>query len=246
MEPAATEDYSKQVYWDTRYSHEDTYEWFNSVYSPCLAKLTSLVINVLRAKLLQQKERDSSIVLEVLHLGCGNSGLCHDLAQSIASAANSTQAIDYRGVIQLHQVAVDYSPVVIEKMKQRFSTLNSSAAECPPQGCSVANNVEWVVGDVRRLAFPPSQFDIVIDKGTMDALQADKSNEKLDDDLHEMMLGVSHVLKKGGFFVQVTWEVPYYRFFITKRDEYEWSKAQSEHLEGSDMYYFFTYEKKVA
>lgn len=50
---------------------------------------------------------------------------------------------------------VDYSSVCVENMAQRHSDCIS---------------MSWVCMDARRLAFPDSSFDVVMEKGTLDAM----------------------------------------------------------------------------
>ena len=111
--------------------------------------------------------------------------------------------------------------------------------------------VQWLEADVRCMdSLPSHSFDLVIDKGTMDALQADKENPTLDEDIEAMLREVSRVLKrrKGSrsTFVQVTWEIPYYRYHHTKRDEYAWGSREESlstfKLGGSDLYRFYRYD----
>ena len=257
MEPESTADYSRQAYWDARYQREPSYDWFETAYPHCL----KIVIDAVRSKMLRaaasaagtaEEGRPSSapVVVRVLHLGTGNSRLVRDLAEAVgASAASSSFAAEGKGEgeegnrpeagVRLHQVALDYSPVVIRNMAAASADL--------------ADVVEWVEGDIRDLAAVPQccpsapKFDIVIDKGTMDALQADKDNDDIDEDLDRMLTGVSNVLEKdrfgGGVFLQFTWEIPYYRFHWTKRDKYGWvnDAISAERLPDSDMYYVYKY-----
>lgn len=50
---------------------------------------------------------------------------------------------------------IDYSSVCVESMAQRH-------ADCM--------GMSWVCMDARRLAFPDSSFEVVIEKGTLDAM----------------------------------------------------------------------------
>jgi SAM-dependent methyltransferase len=54
-------------------------------------------------------------------------------------------------------VNVDYSPVVIEKMRNKWKHLTG---------------MEWTVADIKELTtyFSPFSFDVVIEKGTIDAM----------------------------------------------------------------------------
>uniref|UniRef100_A0A8B9J847 Endothelin converting enzyme 2a n=1 Tax=Astyanax mexicanus TaxID=7994 RepID=A0A8B9J847_ASTMX len=54
---------------------------------------------------------------------------------------------------------VDYSSVCVETMAQRHS-------DCA--------GLSWVCMDIRRLAFPDASFDVVIEKGTLDAMLVDE------------------------------------------------------------------------
>jgi hypothetical protein len=51
------------------------------------------------------------------------------------------------------QTSIDFSPVVIEEMKQRYRNLDA----------------KWYVMDIRSLRFASGSLDIAIDKGTLDA-----------------------------------------------------------------------------
>jgi ubiquinone/menaquinone biosynthesis C-methylase UbiE len=50
---------------------------------------------------------------------------------------------------------VDYSSIVINQMKERYSHMT---------------NMKWLEMDIRDLKFKDGEFDIVIDKATLDAL----------------------------------------------------------------------------
>ncbi|GAA6103491.1 EEF1A lysine methyltransferase 4 [Tachysurus ichikawai] len=56
---------------------------------------------------------------------------------------------------------VDYSNVCVENMAQRHS-------DCM--------GMSWVCMDARRLAFPDSSFDVVIEKGTLDAMLVEEQD----------------------------------------------------------------------
>jgi ubiquinone/menaquinone biosynthesis C-methylase UbiE len=249
MEPEDVADYARADYWNDRYRREPQYDWFSSVYDVVVEKIVAVIDELHRGRC-SSGGMDN---LKVLHLGCGNSLLCKELATRCASMG-----------ISLHQTAVDYSAVVIARMKEVHSE-------------DLGDSVEWLEADVRAMPQVPSgTFDLVIDKGTMDALQADKNNENLDEDIEAMLLEVSRVLlkthgaadeaatrregEKGehtqqheqkellSCFLQVTWEIPYYRLHHTKRAAYAWG-ADSEgtsistcKLGSSDLYRFYRYD----
>jgi len=150
--------------------------------------------------------------LKILHLGCGNSSLGPDLYRR-----------GFKNIIN-----IDYSVVVIENMAKEYSQ------EMP--------EMTWMAMDVRDLKYEDGAFDIVIDKALMDTFQADKESETMDDDIDRMLMEASRVTKNGGYFYQITWEIPYLRMSWTKQDKYNWDITY-EIIGDNDMYRLFTYAK---
>ena len=73
-------------------------------------------------------------------LGCGNSSLALELYNN-----------GFKNIVN-----VDYSPVVISNMQRKYKALEG---------------VEWIVMDARdMMEFPAASFDVVLEKGTLDAL----------------------------------------------------------------------------
>jgi 2-polyprenyl-3-methyl-5-hydroxy-6-metoxy-1,4-benzoquinol methylase len=114
-------------------------------------------------------QKDSSILI----IGCGNSNLSVDL---------------YNKGYQ-HITNIDYSEVVIEEMKRKYSS-----------SCSL---MKWLLGDVTNLidACQDEQFDIVVDKGTLDAIYSE-DNEELKEKSLSMFREISRILKRknGSYF----------------------------------------------
>ncbi|KPA73169.1 hypothetical protein ABB37_10071 [Leptomonas pyrrhocoris] len=239
MEPSSNADYSKREYWDQRYAEEEHYDWFPSVYPACVAASFDAIEAVHNARCTASSSAHCKTI-KVLHLGTGNSTLCADICAAYETRYPDAACRPYR----LIQVAIDYSPVVIENMRAKYG---------PPHSLT---DVYWEVADLRDLAGVRVQygpyFDIVLDKGTMDALQTDKSSEMADDDIDRMLLEVSKCVAGDTgasdyrVFVQITWEVPYYRLhYTTKNQKYSFSwgsNVKYRFLGDSDMYRVYTYE----
>ena len=87
----------------------------------------------------------------------------------------------------------DYSPVVINKMKERCSEKMSMK-------CMVASEVSLVgdVEDIHHMSYPDESFDVVIDKGTLDAIICGDEATCFPD---KVLLEVNRVLKKDGVYV---------------------------------------------
>lgn len=109
--------------------------------------------------------RDSKILLP----GCGNSRLGPDLYND-----------GYHNIDN-----VDFSPVVIEQMKELFKDIP----------------MNWLVIDIKNMDYPDNTFDVVFDKGTLDALTCGEDYET------NMKIAVSEytrVVKPGGYIYIVS------------------------------------------
>lgn len=242
-QPAScNEDYAKQSYWNDRYSKEPSYDWFGTVYEACVRETFNSVVEVFEK---QRAVRNSELQpLSVLHVGIGNSSLCEDLHKVYKHKYGENAPF------QLVQVAVDYSHVVIEKMQARYADP------------TLLPNTHWVVADVRDLSAVRARygpcFDLVVDKATMDALQVSKDDD-MNENVAKMLTEVSLCLTEptggsgGGAaprrfrrFIQMTWEIPYYRLYYTVRGEgraHVWgSNVKHRYLGDSDLYRVYTYD----
>lgn len=122
----------------------------------------------------------------VLVVGCGNSTLSADLA-----AAHPTAVV----------TSTDYSPVVVAAMAAAHPTAT------------------YAVGDVRGMGalFPTAAaFDVIVDKGVMDALVADEASPwspapTAAADAAAMTAEMRRLLVPGGVFLQVTFHQPHFR-----------------------------------
>jgi len=125
----------------------------------------------------------------ILMLGCGNSELSAELHSA--------------GFPLI--VNVDISDHCIRKMADRHQALE------PP--------MEWRVMDCRELTYPDADFDVVIDKGTMDALLCGDGSY---DNVYRTHCEVQRVLRPGGRCVTVTYGEPKLRLEIFQRRKLHW------------------------
>ncbi|CAF0723116.1 unnamed protein product [Adineta ricciae] len=110
---------------------------------------------------------------EVLIIGCGNSTLSSDL---------------YDTGIE-HITNVDLSDNVIKKMKK--------------QNDKRRPNMKWLQMDARQMTFEDNQFSVVLDKGTIDALMSNKSEQVLSD-IDQILGQIDRVLRLTGRFICIT------------------------------------------
>jgi ubiquinone/menaquinone biosynthesis C-methylase UbiE len=99
---------------------------------------------------------------------------------------------------------IDCSEVVINQMKAR---------------CKDQDKMEWVVKDCTRMDFPDATFDLVVDKGTMDAMLCGANSFH---NVYQMNKHVSRVMKKGAHFVVVTYGQPDTRIDHFRRKRLNW------------------------
>ena len=122
----------------------------------------------------------------ILIVGCGNSSLSADLYDA--------------GFI--HITNIDFSEMVIEKMKQLH--------EHDRPG------MKWVVQDMTDLQFRAGSFDVVLDKASMDALMVSEVDvwDPEEDTIvttDRMCQCVTRVLTQNGRFIQLSFAQPHFR-----------------------------------
>ncbi|KAH8986130.1 S-adenosyl-L-methionine-dependent methyltransferase [Lactarius akahatsu] len=181
MLPAKNEEYATREYWDRRYAREAEDATFDWF------KRYEDVAHLLHQVLPDRTAR-------ILMLGCGNSTLSEDMYDD-----------GYKNIVN-----VDYSPVVIERMRAR----NHDRPEMP-----------WLVMDIRNLELEDESFDVAIDKGTMDAMMTTKGDvwdppQQVIDDCTREVDEVLRVLRKGnGAFLYLTFGQPHFRRrYLTRPD----------------------------
>ncbi|XP_072525110.1 EEF1A lysine methyltransferase 4 [Salminus brasiliensis] len=141
---------------------------------------------------------------------------------------NSALSVDMYQAGYTSITNVDYSNVCVETMAQRHS-------DCA--------GLSWVCMDIRRPAFPDASFDVVMEKGTLDAMLVDErdpwsiSNNSAQL-LHQVLSEISRVLKPGGRFISVTFAQPHFRKRLYARTEYNWS---INHYHYGDNFHYFMY-----
>ncbi|KAJ3307684.1 hypothetical protein HDV04_002761, partial [Boothiomyces sp. JEL0838] len=139
MDEQEIEKKMKELYYKTSNVEYGTYEYWESRY-----KIDSLSFDWFKSYSFIKKFINEHIKREdrIVHLGCGNSNL-------------STEMYDDG---YTNQINVDYSPTVIQMMKERDPRM------------------EWITGDIFKLdsIFEKESIDCCLDKGTMDALLTKK------------------------------------------------------------------------
>lgn len=162
-------------YWNTRYSEQiDGHEWLDEYNGEIRNALSSIVNgemmidedihfiaheNCANVNTIPFKSIDKC---RVLIMGCGNSSLGEDMMKD-----------GWTGGI----TNVDFSPVVIDQMKERYSKIlnlegdEAAANENGKASVKQKPNMSFICADVTKgLDFQDSSFDLIIHKGLLDAM----------------------------------------------------------------------------
>lgn len=124
----------------------------------------------------------------ILVPGCGNSSLSEEIY--INDCKNVT--------------SVDFSPVVINQMKQKY--INKPA-------------MAWVAADVTKLPMEDASFDIIVDKGCVDSLLCGETSE---DAAVATLREYYRVLKPAGVCIIVSFGSPDLRQHLLESAEFKW------------------------
>ena len=122
----------------------------------------------------------------------------------------------------------DYSQIVIDNMRKQTKDLV---------------NMTWSVKDIYALDYKDESFDVVLEKGTLDALLVNEkdpwrmSQQSLDNMSH-ILASVARILTSGGRFISITFAQPRARIPIYGRDEYDWDVRYQTF---GDTFHFFIY-----
>lgn len=148
---------------------------------------------------------------KVLNLGCGNSSLPFDL---------------YDRFPNMH--SIDFSEIVIDNMQKM------SEREHPL--------LKWTVADMRELLshFEGESFDVVIDKGSLDAVWSDgcsqwTPSDEVVEDVRAVIDGILGVLKPGGLFLSISFGQPHFRVKWISRPE----QADLSHEQVGPIYFAY-------
>lgn len=134
--------------------------------------------------------------ISVLEVGCGDAPLGRDLALSIQEYGISIGQ-DPSSIVQ-KVVCLDYSKNVIETMKeeQEKKQIQSNAKE---KGLPV----HYEVADARQLSYQNESFEMILEKGTLDAMLSD-SDGSGQENCRKIVSECARVLKVCGYIIIIS------------------------------------------
>lgn len=117
-------------------------------------------------------------------------------------------------------VNTDFVDAVVARMAER---------------CAERPGLTWQVMDARQLGYPDASFDVVIDKGTIDAIDMGPTN------VPRVCAEARRVLRPGGLFAVISVQLPIVRTHYFDRPEYGWTVEQLTLKSGASgvPYYCF-------
>ena len=146
----------------------------------------------------------------ILNVGCGNSPMSADMIKTTFSESPKI-------------ISIDISDVVINQMKDMYKD---------------NDKLDWYTMDCTSLAFPDEVFDLVFDKGTLDALFCGEQSEyRVLSTLYE----IERVLAPRGLFIEITYGEPKNRLNVFKKLDLGWYLHRPmiiEHPEKPGSYYY--------
>ncbi|XP_040858849.1 EEF1A lysine methyltransferase 4 [Ochotona curzoniae] len=128
--------------------------------------------------------------------------------------------------------SIDYSSVVVAAMQARYAHVPS---------------LRWETMDVRALGFSSASFDVVLEKGTLDALLAGEqdpwtiSSEGVQT-VDQVLSEVSRVLVPGGRFLSMTSAAPHFRVRHYAQARYGWSLRHATYGSGFHFHLYLMHK----
>lgn len=103
-------------------------------------------------------------------------------------------------------INIDYSRIVIEQMLKK------------------APELEWIVMDMRNILFRQNSFDLIIDKGSIDALWSNDDNPWdippcVEKDIIATLDGIGRTLTKSGTFVSLSFGQSHFRLPLYSKSD---------------------------
>ncbi|XP_037695351.1 EEF1A lysine methyltransferase 4 isoform X5 [Choloepus didactylus] len=128
--------------------------------------------------------------------------------------------------------SVDYSSVVVAAMRARYAHVPT---------------LRWETMDVRALGFPSGSFDVVLEKGMLDALLAGErdpwtvSSEGVHT-VDQVLNEVSRVLVPRGRFISLTSAAPHFRTRHYAQARYGWSLRHATYSSGFHFHLYLMHK----
>jgi len=141
---------------------------------------------------------------------------------------NSTLGIDLWNDGFQKVCCIDFSDVVIKHMNER---------------CGMKEGLNFLKMDVMDLKMEDNSMELVIDKGTLDAVLF---NENFEDRAFQMNKEISRILKLGGHFIMISFARPKHRLKFLCHKEFSWSVELAHQFNKQrNLFYLYILTKRL-
>jgi RAT1-interacting protein len=123
----------------------------------------------------------------------------------VLGCGNSEMAADMLQSGFSRIVNIDLSAIVISQMREKYQN---------------EVKLEWYEMDVTKMSFPNNSFDLIIDKGTIDAILCRMDGEEL---VEKAVSEIFRVLANSGRFVFISFGSPSQRLPVIKKIRRNWT-----------------------
>jgi SAM-dependent methyltransferase len=150
--------------------------------------------------------------ISILEVGCGDVPLGADLALELERLEENTGCASQSIVKRI--LCVDYSETVVQAMRKQYLEAGNDtkpATDTDTATEKVNNNsnnncktgpLEFAVEDARRLNCPNESFELILEKGTLDAMLSNKGDGVAN--CVEIVTECARVLTRGGYLVIIS------------------------------------------
>lgn len=132
--------------------------------------------------------------ISVLEVGCGDAPLGQDLATSIQEFGSKNGSNPSKIIKKV--VCLDYSKNVIDTMKQEQEQQQEQSKE-------KTIPVHYEVGDARKLSYENESFEVILEKGTLDAMLSDSDGQG-QTNCRKIVSECARVLTIGGYIIIIS------------------------------------------
>ena len=191
-----SKDFSSLRYWEGRYAlFSKRMDWYTNY--------AQLNRDFQLDELIKQNYPSKTNKIRILEMGCGNSTLSYDLFKK-----------GFKNI-----TAIDFSTVVIKKMKENYKDLN----------------INFIVCDfnIMNILFEQKSFDLIIEKAALDSI-ATKGTDDVPELLYKVFKNIYYVLSDKGFLLS----------FSSKNVEF-WKKTIYNRLENEQLFKIIDIKKTI-
>ena len=108
--------------------------------------------------------------------------------------------------------------------------------------------MRWHTMDMMAMTFPDGEFDVVLDKGTMDVIMTDNKDpwnptEEVQERGKRVVDNVYRVLKPDGLFIQISFDQPHFRKKFIMPERIQWADFKQKTIDKGLGFFMYIMKK---